>query len=180
MILVTGGSNSGKSAYAEALLQELEGAQIRYYIATMQVWDEESRIRVEKHRKIREGKDFLTIEQPADLEQALGAMQQSGRISALLECMSNLTANEMFRETGIEPADAVAEKILRQTAALDAALDPFIVVTNNVFEDGAVYEPETMEYLRALGEINRQLAMRAKRVIEVVAGIPVMIKASYS
>jgi len=180
MILVTGGSSSGKSAYAEALLNEIEGAEIRYYIATMQVWDEESRIRVEKHQKMRAGKDFLTIEQPVDLEQALGAMQQSGRTCALLECMSNLTANEMFRETGIQPADAVTKKILRQTAALDEAVDPLIVVTNNVFEDGIVYEPETMEYLRALGEINRQLAERAERVIEVVAGIPVMIKSAHS
>lgn len=37
--LVTGGSGSGKSAYAESLLSSCEG--IRYYIATMQIYDAE-------------------------------------------------------------------------------------------------------------------------------------------
>ena len=36
--LVTGGSGSGKSAYAESLLSEFENIRSRYYIATMQVF----------------------------------------------------------------------------------------------------------------------------------------------
>ena len=58
--LVTGGSGSGKSAYAESLLYSCEG--IRYYIATMQIYDAEGEKKVERHRKLRAGKGFLTIE----------------------------------------------------------------------------------------------------------------------
>ena len=37
MLVVTGGSGSGKSAYAEARMAELSGNRERYYIATMQI-----------------------------------------------------------------------------------------------------------------------------------------------
>ena len=63
--LVTGGSGSGKSAYAESLLYSCEG--IRYYIATMQIYDAEGEKKVERHRKLRAGKGFLTIESPMNV-----------------------------------------------------------------------------------------------------------------
>ena len=63
--LVTGGSGSGKSAYAESLLYSCQG--IRYYIATMQIYDAEGEKKVERHRKLRAGKGFLTIESPMNV-----------------------------------------------------------------------------------------------------------------
>ncbi len=63
--LVLGGSGSGKSAYAEHLL---DGKTNKYYIATMQVYDAEGEKKVARHRKLRAGKGFVTIEQPRDLE----------------------------------------------------------------------------------------------------------------
>ena len=36
--LVTGGSGSGKSAYAESLLSEFENIRSRYYIVTKEVF----------------------------------------------------------------------------------------------------------------------------------------------
>lgn len=60
MVVVTGGSGSGKSAYAESLFQDFSGEKI--YIATMQVYDEEGKAKVARHRKLREGKGFLTVE----------------------------------------------------------------------------------------------------------------------
>ena len=59
--LVTGGSGSGKSAYAEEKLCSL-GNDNRIYFATMEVSDKEGRKKVERHRKLREGKAFTTIE----------------------------------------------------------------------------------------------------------------------
>lgn len=68
--LVTGGSGSGKSAYAESLLSGFENIRSRYYIATMQVYGEEGK-RVERHRRLRAGKGFITSEQTVQIEQAL-------------------------------------------------------------------------------------------------------------
>ena len=52
----------------------------------------------------------------------------------------------------------------------------FVVVSNNVFEDGIIYDETTTEYIHAMGMINHKLAALADRVVEVVAGIPVIIK----
>ena len=190
--LVTGGSGSGKSAYAESLLYSCEG--IRYYIATMQIYDAEGEKKVERHRKLRAGKGFLTIESPMNVgkirfacageaEQAQyrqGAERKvqgsSGKKSALLECMSNLTANEMFTKDGMKSEEEVVEKIVSEIQTLSQKLDNLVIVTNNVFEDGVIYDAGTMEYLKALGRINAALARLADRVAEVVVGIPVELK----
>ena len=66
LTLVIGGAASGKSAYAESLT--LKHPLPRYYVATMQVWDEECAKRVEKHRAMRKEKQFETIESPIDLD----------------------------------------------------------------------------------------------------------------
>lgn len=72
LILVTGGSGSGKSAYAEELLLALtKQGETRYYIATMQVFGEEGKEKVGRHKKLRAGKGFLTIESP----QGIGAVE---------------------------------------------------------------------------------------------------------
>ena len=96
---------------------------------------------------------------------------------ALLECMSNLVANEMFPETvGDEINANCVENIVRQIRHLKDQTGHLVIVTNQIFEDGIIYEPETMEYIRNLGQINQQLAEMADSVIEVVAGIPIFIK----
>ena len=190
--LVTGGSGSGKSAYAESLLYSCEG--IRYYIATMQIYDAEGEKKVEPHRKLRAGKGFLTIESPMNVgkiqfvcagepgqaqyrqEAERKGQCSSEKKSALLECMSNLTANEMFTKDGMKSEDEVVEKIVSEIQTLSQKLDNLVIVTNNVFEDGVIYDAGTMEYLGALGRINAALARLADRVAEVVVGIPVELK----
>ena len=194
VILVIGGSGSGKSEYAEKmtefLFQESEennasGMSVtqgimlesttesmkKYYLATMQVFDEEGRKKVERHRRLRSGKGFLTVEQPTDVHRALDKMDAGGRI-VLLECISNLVANEMFTGTKTE----AAEKIIREIEILRQETTHLVIVSNNVFEDGISYDESTMEYIRVMGYVNRKLAVLADQVVEVVVGIPVMIK----
>ena len=66
LTLVLGGAASGKSEYAESLVLKTTGP--RYYLATMQVWDAECAARVEKHRKMRAAKQFVTVECPLHLD----------------------------------------------------------------------------------------------------------------
>lgn len=171
LILVTGGSGSGKSEYAENLAVSL--GEKRVYAATMMVYDEEGRRRVERHRKMRESKAFYTVECPVNLEEVAEAGSMDGAV-VLLECMSNLAANEMFPSGGENRTEAfVVEKIL---GGIQAALDRcthLIVVTNEVFSDGNTYDEGTEAYIRVLGRVNQKLAAMADRVTEVVCGIPV-------
>ena len=86
--VVTGGSGSGKSAFAEQCILDCQGNK-RIYIATMYPFDEESHRRIARHRAMRAEKKFTTIERYTDLEHL--TIPQGADV--LLECMSNLTAN---------------------------------------------------------------------------------------
>ena len=176
MTLIIGGSGSGKSAYAEDYTISLSEDRKKYYIATMQIFDEEGKRKVERHRMLRGGKGFSTIEQPIDIGKAAEKMEDGER-TALLECISNLTANEMFLGEIPGAEEVITEKIVGEIAVLNRELTHLVIVSNNVFEDGNVYDKTTMAYIRAMGRINQKLAEMADEVVEVVVGIPIVIKA---
>lgn len=166
LICVTGGSGSGKSAIAEQMAAQLSDAG-KVYLATMQCGDEESRKRVARHRAMRAEKNFVTIERPVDLAH----LSLPPCEVVLLECLSNLAANEMFAPKG---AGAQAEQaILQGIAHVRAQCRTLIVVTNEIFSDGVRYDAHTEHYLAVLGRLNRKLAQQAQQVIEVVCGIPI-------
>lgn len=169
MILVTGGSGSGKSAFAEQRVLSL-GEGKRTYIATMQPFDEEGRRRVERHRAMRAGKGFETVERYTGLKDL--SLPSGG--TALLECMSNLVANEMFGEDGAG-ADTVKE-VLEGVRRIRDQLSHLVIVTNEIFSEAVPYGGDTDTYRMYLGEINQQLAGMADEVCEVVYGIPVYVK----
>lgn len=171
--LIIGGSGSGKSAYAEKYVLEHAKNLPKYYIATMQIYDAEGVRKVERHRRLRAGKGFVTIEQPTDIA---GAVNKISCGIALLECMSNLVANEMFSSEAMPETDEVVQRVITGIKALAQPLDHLVIVSNNVFEDGIAYDASTLRYIEALGRINTELASVADHVTEVVVGIPVTVK----
>ena len=176
LVVVTGGSGSGKSAYAESRICEWNRQDPKplFYIATMYPYGEETEKKIERHRMLRKGKGFETLEWYTGLKLHLeeGSLQGS---DVLLECMSNLTANEIFDPSGAGKARA-EEEILAGVSRLAHQARNLVLVTNEIFSDGYRYEEETMEYQRILGNINVRLAEMADCVTEVVYGIPVRIK----
>lgn len=169
MVLVTGGSGSGKSAYAEERILSM-GKGRRFYVATMFPYDEESHKRIDRHRRMRAGKGFETVECYTNLEELY--LPSDGII--LLECMSNLTANEMFRED--KPAEDTVSKILNGVRQIKEQVRHLVVVTNEIFSDAETYSRETREYQENLGKINQEMAGMADEVVEVTAGIPIFYK----
>ena len=178
--LVTGGAGSGKSEYAESLaLSFCDKAGSMFYIATMYPYDdEETKRRIQRHRSLREGKGFVTIERPFEISKVLDEIKASPDheydglkdVVVLLEDLTNLYANECYQTDG-HPHEIVAP--LRELAANVKAL---IVVSNELYCDGILYPEETLGFLRELSMINRDIAHDADKVYEVVAGIPVAVK----
>ncbi len=169
--LVTGGSGSGKSEFAERLIEKNSvNRNHRYYIATMMPFGEEGRIRIEKHRNQRQNRNFKTIEQYLNLSD----VEVEDGSDVLLECMSNLVANEVFHEYGSH--DGVCESIMQGVDHIRSVSANLVIVTNEVFSDGITYDDETIRYLNYLGQINQRLAVLADNVIEVVYTIPVVQK----
>ena len=169
MHLVTGASASGKSAYAEDLLVLAKSAE-KYYIATMRPWGAEGAARVKKHRAMREGKGFQTIEAFHTLDDL--RLPEKG--SLMLECMSNLLANEQFELGGTD--EEILDRIQQGIQNLKEQTDDLIIVTNEIFSDGCRYDAETVRYIRLLGNLNIRMAKEADAVTEVVYGIPIRRK----
>ena len=199
--IVYGGSASGKSSYAESFALSLQGDGRLLYIATMYPYkwntteiDPETMQRIERHRAMRADKGFDTVECYRHVEHIVAKSQDA----LLLECMSNLLANEMYLEpdadagsdvekTGIggnassdmtEMMSPVSKKIVQALIDLSARVQDVVIVTNDVFSDGGslTYDESTREYVKNLAEINCALAREAATVTEVVCGIPVKIK----
>lgn len=108
LILVTGGAGSGKSQFAERLSMALKQEPFRY-IATMQIWDAECRQELPNIGQQRAGKGFRTLEIPSHLAEQAETLSPGG--TALLECLSNLLANEQFGEGADDPAQTVLDGI---------------------------------------------------------------------
>lgn len=205
LYLVTGGSGSGKSEYAEhaavqafralcgegpdrqeaGLKTDEDGAGGKadlagslFYVATMKPYDEECRERIARHRRMRRGKGFETLECPCRIETLKG----SGQDVFLLEDLSNLLANEQYLEEGRikgkgeEARQQAAEAVLQPILKLAHLAGCMVIVTNEIFSDGTRYDEETEEYRRLLGFLNRELAGAADGVAEVVCGIPLCQK----
>lgn len=165
-VLITGGSKNGKSSIAEKILSAY--AVPRYYIATMEPYGEEAEAAIKRHREMRSGKGFVTVEKYTDVGEIV-LPQGSG---ALLECVGNLCANEMFSAGQEHPAD----KILRDIEKLSETTEIFAAVTSQVGSDGVSYPKETMNYIGEMGRINSGLGEMADVVIEAVFGLPVVLK----
>lgn len=171
LILVTGGSGSGKSEFAESLVLQFH-TKPYLYIATMYPFDEECHQRISRHRAMRREKEFDTLECYTELADA----DVSGYGTVLLECMSNLTANEMYQEGGA--GDRCVEAILAGVKRVEASCEHLIIVSNEIFSDGIDYDEETKQYQKYLGTINQEIARAADLVVEVVYSIPVVHKGS--
>lgn len=205
--IVYGGSASGKSSYAESFALSLQGDGRLLYIATMYPYkwntteiDPETMQRIERHRAMRADKWFDTVECYRHVEHIMAKRQDV----LLLECMSNLLANEMYLEpenddsgrpetmsevekTGVdgnassdmaETMSPVSKKIVQALVDLSTRVQDVVIVTNDVFSDGGnlTYDESTREYVKNLAEINCALAREAATVTEIVCGIPVNIK----
>lgn len=167
--LVIGGSGSGKSEYAEMLL---ENCQNKIYIATMQPFGEEARLRIARHQVRRKERGFKTLECYTDISK-LSENQLPFGSSVLLECIGNLVANEMFGNNGEYGA---LERVINGIGLLEKRCQDIVAVTNDVFCDAESYTAETERYIKLMAEINRHLAERFETVTEVVCGIPLTLK----
>lgn len=190
--LVIGGGGSGKSRWAEDLACHLNNeisAATRsadssppLYLATLFVGDDqESARRVARHRSQRAGKGFETIELPF-LPEDIGsasAMPPYGRV-ALLDCLGNLAANQMFLTNERLSSPTIENQITDFVIALSRHSRYTIVVSNDLFSNAESFADETGAYLALMGALHCQLAAGADLVVELLQGIPKIHKGGNS
>ncbi len=175
LTLIIGDAASGKSEYAEGLAMKL--CEKRIYLATMKEDGPESLERIEKHRRMREGKGFITYECPlisagSDLSYEEDTFKDA---CVLIEDIPNLLANEMFSARSDDRVDPVS-LICKWMAEIAGYSSHIVIVTGNLFSGGYLYDTATLDYLRKLADINRILAGMSDNVIEVTCGIADALK----
>jgi len=172
LILVTGGSRSGKSRFAQALAERRPGPHV--FVATAEALDGEMQARVESHRRSRPA-SWELVEEPRRVPEAV-AHALAGARTVVLDCvtlwMSNLLlADERFDERGAETA---AGQLVQAAGAVPASA--LIVVTNEVGSGVVPDNALARRFRDCAGRANEVIARGADEVYLCVSGIPVRIK----
>ncbi|MBQ7263668.1 MAG: bifunctional adenosylcobinamide kinase/adenosylcobinamide-phosphate guanylyltransferase [Synergistaceae bacterium] len=176
-VFVSGAARSGKSAWAERAAVALAGAGPKVYLATARVEDEDMARRVERHRAMRAGKGFVTIERARGMMEILALVEPGATV--LLESLSTWAANETFLpDGGIVGARAVEREILASVMALRARVRHLVIVSDDVSMDGARLDGPTEGYVRLLARLHVALAREAGAAVEVSCGLARWAKGS--
>lgn len=172
MILVMGRGDSGKSSLAEQLACEC-GLSRRYYIATMKVLDEDGKARIKKHRLMRSGKGFVTLEIPVDIENAPEYMDDPADAVVLLECVTNLVGNMMhepaWHDMLISGSSAREEDFVRKVVSKVDTLEqqvPLLIAVTGTYEAEETDDEDTAIFKRLLHEVNLALSRKARKIYD--------------
>ena len=163
--LVLGGARSGKSRYAESLVAGAPPPWI--YVATAEVFDDEMAQRIAAHKARRDPR-WQTVEAPRDIVDALVDVPPGASI--LIDCVTLWLSNLLLAEADIE------QEMKRLDIALAQSRRATVLVANEV-GCGIVPDNALARRFRDLqGRLNQQLAVRADRVVLMVAGLPLFVK----
>jgi adenosylcobinamide kinase/adenosylcobinamide-phosphate guanylyltransferase len=167
IILITGGIKSGKSRRAlDIALGEWKVSPESpvSFIATAEALDDEMKLRIKRHKEERTGRGFDTIEEPLELDRAIG----SAGPRALVDCLPLWVNNVMYYKR--------EDDFPRLLEAAIRAMRDCIVVTNETGLGNVPFDETTRRYNMLLAEANRKVASAADRVELMISGIPLRVK----
>lgn len=167
LTLVLGGARSGKSRFAEALV-EASGREA-VYLATGRAFDAEMTARIAEHRD-RRGAGWSTVEAPLELGRAIGREARPGA-AILVDCLTLWITNLMLE------ARDVARECDRLTDALRGGLACPVVLVSSEVGLGIVPDNAMARAFRDhAGRLHQSVAALAQRVVFVAAGLPLVLK----
>jgi adenosylcobinamide kinase/adenosylcobinamide-phosphate guanylyltransferase len=165
LILVGGGTRSGKSDFALGVARSL--GQRRLFVATAQAGDEEMAERIQKHRRTR-GPDFDTMEEPLAIAPLF---RESSRFDVVvLDCLTLWLTNLLLAN---EPVERQLENLadVLSLRAVNA-----VIVSSEV---GLGLVPETplgRTFRDVAGLAHQRLASIADQVYLGVLGVMLRLK----
>ncbi|MBS5825522.1 MAG: bifunctional adenosylcobinamide kinase/adenosylcobinamide-phosphate guanylyltransferase [Clostridium argentinense] len=179
VILVTGGSRSGKSSYAENIFKERDDV---LYIATAIVTDQEMKNRIDKHKKSRNQR-WKTYEGYKDLHRAIENIEEP---NILLDCVTIMVTNLLFDKEidfdniSMEEVDNIQDNIKSEFEKLifmaKEKNKTLVMVTNEV-GSGLIPEYKLSRIYRDIaGFINQFIAKLSDEVYLVTCGLPLKLK----
>ena len=166
IILITGGQRSGKSSYAQKLALSLTDNPV--FLATSAVWDEEHRLRIERHKRDR-GAEWTNIEELKDLQK----VNVNQRV-VVIDCVTLWSTNFFHESNGdLEYSLAAITERFDAFRKQDAV---FIFVTNELGLGGTSENDLQRRFTDLLGWVNQYIASQSDEVVLMVSGIAIKIK----
>jgi len=175
IIVVTGGSRSGKSSFARQLAEKQ--SQQRTFIATAQAGDAEMKERIKKHREARENSQWQTIEEPLDIAGAIRAAENSHVL--LVDCLTLWISNLLFAggdKKEYPTEEEIAKKCTEVLNACNGFSGTVIFVTNEVGMGIVPDNPLSRRFRDLAGRANKIIADHAAVVVFMVSGQPLILK----
>jgi adenosylcobinamide kinase / adenosylcobinamide-phosphate guanylyltransferase len=165
-IFVLGGVRSGKSRFAQRLA--LHFVRNPVYLATSRVYDDDHRLRIERHR-LERGPEWTTIEEPERLSEA----RIEGRV-VVVDCLT-LWLNNCFMSASSDP-DRTLEFVSAELERLFAHSATLILVSNEIGQGVHAATELGRRFTDLQGLLNQLVAAHADNVLLMVAGIAQQIK----
>jgi len=172
IVLITGGSRSGKSTYAQSLAESLPGK--RAFVATCPIVDKEMDKRIEIHRQHRLNKGWQTIEEPLDLT---GVMRSNSQYDVLLvDCLTLWVNNVLHEADGEVTEDDISSQCSELLDVCSQRNCTVIFVTNEVGMGIVPNNALARRYRDLVGRCNQMIAAIADEVVLVTCGIATKLK----
>lgn len=175
IVLVTGGSRGGKSAFAQARAEALPGP--RLYLATSPETDGEMACRIERHRRQRDPSSWRTIEEQHDLAGQLSDATDCPVV--LVDCLT-LWVNNLLYRAALEQKNIGEDEVATAAGAVLAAArqrgGTVFFVTNEVGLGIVPANAEARIFRDAAGRCNQVIGVGADELYLVCCGVPLRIK----
>ncbi len=170
LTMVLGGAASGKSTFAERTVIETCASKQKIYIATGQPFDDEMRAKIARHQHIRASDGWVTHEDPTNVATRLDDANADQIV--LLDCATLWLTNQLLADADLLTA---SQQLI---ASLNTCVAPVVVVTNEVGQGIVPEHAMSRQFREAQGKLNQLIAREAQLVVQVIAGLPLVLKGS--
>ena len=172
VVLITGGSRSGKSAYALQRGEALPGP--RAFVATCPAIDDDMQRRIDRHRAARDATLWETVEEPIDLA---GVIARSADYpTVLIDCLTLWVNNLTYPDNTDLEESAIAERAAAVLTACQNQTGTLLLVTNELGMGIIPADATTRRFRDLTGRVNQTIGQRADEVVLLVSGQPLQVK----
>lgn len=180
LTFVLGGARSGKSRHAQELAVAEAGDRPVLFVATAQAGDDEMRQRIARHQQDRPA-HWRTVEEPLAVADVLRRETDAGVI--LIDCLTFFVTSHLLRSGDAAQCEADAwdvagtERAVAELIEAAQSVSPKVILVSNEVGLGLVPETALGRVWRDVaGRANQQAAAGAKRVLFLMAGLPLTVK----
>jgi adenosylcobinamide kinase/adenosylcobinamide-phosphate guanylyltransferase len=174
LILILGGTRSGKSQVGLDLTKALAGSGRAWFLATAARGDPELERRIERHQRARP-ESWPTIDVGTDLAAAIdrAAASEPVLVEGLTLWLSALVGDEAG-----DPDPILDGPVALALAAIGRHGGPVVVVSDEIGLGMVPMHPGARSFRDLVGLVHQRVAAQADEVRLVVAGLPLVLKSS--